>query len=137
MSQKPWSFFSKKPMAGKQELFNVLEDGDSEITTAEFDTFPMNQDDVTRLEKIIRKNTTLKAISLIDCNLSAENLEVLARAVLSNETLQTFRVELFDDCSETVRVLMTSVQSHLMNNMNMMRRLDSPVEGRVTNAIFV
>ncbi|WP_133137822.1 hypothetical protein [Legionella rowbothamii] len=120
MSQKLERFF-KPPMSGKLRLFKMLEDVNSDITTAEFDTFPMNQDDVNRLEKIIRENTTLKVISLVDCNLSLEHLEVLAMAVLANKTLHMFKVELFYDCSDVVRDLMASVQSHLRNNMNLKR----------------
>ncbi|CAM4462445.1 MAG: hypothetical protein LEGION0403_FIIPPAGN_01365 [Legionella sp.] len=135
MSQKLWGFFNKGAMAGKQRLFNMLENVNSEITIADFDTFPMNHDDVARLEKIIRDNTRLQVISLVDCNLSSEYLELLAMAVLSNKTLQKFQVELFYDCSETLRDLMTSVELHLMNNM--MLKLDSSVDERASNAISV
>jgi hypothetical protein len=135
MSQKLERFFNQRSMTGKLRLLNMLEDVNSEITTAEFDTFPMSQDDVTRLEKIIRENTTLKVISLVDCNLSSEHLEILAMAVLANKTLQIFKVELFYDCSETVRDLMTSVQSHLRDNMDLMR--NSPVDEQVTKVIWV
>ncbi|WP_058533619.1 hypothetical protein [Legionella saoudiensis] len=126
MSEKFGGFFNKGPMAGKQRLFHLLENADSGITTAEFDTFPLSHEDVTRLAKIIRENTSLKAISLIDCNLSSEDLEELAMAVLSNSTLQKFQVELFYDCSKTLRDLMTTVDSHLKNNINMMHKLDMP-----------
>lgn len=137
MSQKLGGFFKKGAMTGKQRLFNLLEESDSEITTADFDTFPMNDEDVVRLDKLIRDNSRLKAISLVDCNLSSEHLERLAIAVLSNKTLQKFQVELFYDCSERLRNLMVAVDAHLLNNMNMVPRPDSSTEEHALSAICV
>lgn len=137
MSEKQGGFFDKKPMTGKQRLFKMLEDGDSGIKVAEFDTFPMTHNDVVRLEKIIRENTSVEVISLIDCNLSSEHLEILARAVLSNQTLQKFQVELFHDCSARVCNLMSLVQSHLMKNMSLIRRSASSEDEQLMKTICV
>ncbi|MFJ1269776.1 hypothetical protein ACD661_14520 [Legionella lytica] len=137
MSQKLGSFFKKGPMAGKQRLFTMLEDSNSKIITADFDTFPMNDEDVVRLEKVIRENSRLKSISLVDCNLSSDHLELLALAVLSNKTLQKFQVELFYDCSEKLHNLMTAVDAHLLTNTDIVPQLDNSINEHALGAIYV
>lgn len=121
-------FFNKSVMLGKEVLFNLLEAHDEQTITAEFDTFPMSTKDIIRLAAIITTNPFLKAISLVDCCLKNDHIEVLGNAILANEALEQFHVELFEDCNEDIQVLMTKVYVHLQKNIKNSKNKETPTE---------
>lgn len=109
--------FFHQEMQGKEDLFKLLEANDQHTTVAVFDTYPIYKKEVIRLVNIINTNSYLKALKLLDCRLQADDVQILAEAILKNESLIEVKIELFADDSDSLKELMKHVETHLKQNM--------------------
>lgn len=63
----------------------------------------MNEEDVNRLCSIIKNNQNVTILSLLGCNLSQSQTELIVDSVIKNETLLLVSIEKFDDFSQALK----------------------------------
>lgn len=109
-------FRKNESMQGKERLLKELEANNPATTHATFDTYPMFSEDVRRLLDIIRTNTHMLTLGLLDCRITREEARALAEAILKNNTLQEVKLEAFMDDSLELQTLLSEVGEHLKKN---------------------
>lgn len=110
-------FDRNEGMQGKEQLLKRLESNHPQTTIAVFDLFPMYPDDISRLIEIIKSNTNMLELSLLNCNLTATDTKLIAEALLENNTLELVNIEKCMDDLPEIKQLLDKVVSHLETNV--------------------
>ncbi|CAM4411513.1 MAG: hypothetical protein LEGION0403_FIIPPAGN_02690 [Legionella sp.] len=110
-------FRKNESMQGKERLLKELEANNPTTIHATFDTYPMFSEDVDRLLDIIRNNTHMVTLGLLDCRITREEAKALAEVILKNNTLQEVKLEAFMDDSLELQTLLSEVRAHLEINV--------------------
>ncbi len=118
MFKKP----AQSPVLGKELLFKRLEQNPA-CTTAIFDSFSLNSNDIQRLLTILENNSTIQILSLLDCQLNTENTVAIAKAVQKNSTLIEVNIETFQNDNALVQQAIEDMNAHLRNNRSRLSSL--------------
>ena len=118
---KTTNYFS----AGKDHLLAKLLSNDSETTTANFQLSSLLAEDKVKLGDIIKTNTYLKRLNLIDSNLQASDFQLIAQALESNTTILEINIERFLDDSDETKRLIDQIDGYINRNNKLFAEQDA------------
>ena len=76
------------------DLLNKIIADDASLTSVFFQCQPLTSSQVVKLADGLLVNTNLKQLSVLDCQLSDDDLRVLLPAILENHSLNIISIEL-------------------------------------------
>lgn len=105
-----------KGPTGKECLLSLIEKNAPELTSAIFDAYHLDADDVNRLIAGLKINTHLIELRLLDCDLPNETVISLCHAIKENKTLKDVSLEEFMDYSDEIKEAIREMKLHLVEN---------------------
>lgn len=109
-------------LEGKEVLFQQLEQNDPTVEVAIFDLLPLTQSDVRRLAQIIKKNTHLKVLRLMECQLEQTDIRPIAEAMKSNRTITEVVIQKFKNDSKETKNFIHQIEEIACSNKSNMNR---------------
>lgn len=103
-------------MTEKERLFLLLEKNDPNTRVVAFCIESMSSQDVQRLATIIKNNTYLETLRLLECDLQASDIPLIAMAMDQNNTIMEVVIQSYHDDTPQTKALIQAIIDRAEHN---------------------